>query len=66
MWWKLELVEQARKDAEQEREIQARREARARRRREIWAAVPDWVKMAAVGLVIGAVACIPLLIYWPR
>jgi len=56
-----ERIERARRDAEEELQIRIFREYRARRQREAW--IPDWAKIAAVGLLIGLVVCIPLFLY---
>jgi hypothetical protein len=30
----------------------------------LWEAIPDWVKMTALGLVIGVILCLPFVLYW--
>ena len=32
----------------------------------LWRWIPDWVKMASAGLLLGLVLCTPLFIYWPK
>lgn len=62
-WRKRRIEEMRRENEERERRLREAKAAVSRSMKGFWLWIPDWVKMTAVGLVMGAILCIPI-VYW--
>ncbi len=65
--WRKAREETLRREAEaRERYIRETKAALVQGFRTLWLSLPDWLKMTAVGLVLGLVLCTPFYFYWPK